>query len=674
MMASSSGTYKEGVNKQAHNSVSSSYNGSSVHGEWGVPTFQHQQTISMDWTPEEQALLEEGLSKGDLYVALCVVLSVVWDLLLGCVSKLPIEIRRFDVLMQVLIHGFTVDVSFYATESNIIRYAKIAVQLKNKTVRDVALRCRWMTKKEISKRRKDDFNARKSKDRKEKYIDTTAKPSRLSIQSGPSQPSGMISNCNEENISYNDVTGATRQLLQHNVWTFKQISANLSTHQLERHGASDEENASAPEAERRASKLHPSLDKLPYPTMIEPLIIEKLQIVHGLTLLMLVMTKKMDGSTCFLLSCLTVEVEEMGTFRGTRMAKHVILGMLALSFTGVSSSESGSTAFTGIPGYAVALIWLLCGIGYGILLLVRTDCFRTSRKRKNKSSCYEQYHLQPIILASFCTLLAVTASGLALGGNSKSHSRAEKVVEILLDTADGIRNDNSDDNAYTTCRNLSLSTWSFKLSEALSSINSSLLDVNFLLLVAFWDKLLPTNVNENISISYGGIIQICNPFSPTPAHDYQPWNCPNTSVRIGDIPKVIEQIACPDTQTTCNGGILVPADYYNSIGAYCTSIQILLDQFPSIEGLVECRPIKDALSEILNKHCKPLRRYIRLLWSALLFLSVVLVILVPIWTIKEHHDQTHHSSGGSINPHNGGTIESGATNHTGDDSEDGPEQ
>ncbi|XP_042028274.1 uncharacterized protein LOC121775282 [Salvia splendens] len=183
MMASSSGTYKEGVNKQAHNSVSSSYNGSSVHGEWGVPTFQHQQTISMDWTPEEQALLEEGLSN-------------------------------------------------YATESNIIRYAKIAVQLKNKTVRDVALRCRWMTKKEISKRRKDDFNARKSKDRKEKYIDTTAKPSRLSIQSGPSQPSGMISNCNEDSISYNDVTGATRQLLQHNVWTFKQISANISTHQI----------------------------------------------------------------------------------------------------------------------------------------------------------------------------------------------------------------------------------------------------------------------------------------------------------------------------------------------------------------------------------------------------------------------------------------------------------
>ncbi|KAI3470165.1 hypothetical protein Pfo_026828 [Paulownia fortunei] len=180
-MASSSGTYKEGSNKQGHGSAS--YNGNSVHGEWGVPTFQHQQTISMDWTPEEQAILEEGLSK-------------------------------------------------YASESNIIRYAKIAVQLKNKTVRDVALRCRWMTKKEISKRRKEDFNARKSKDRKEKVIDSLAKPSRLAIQSGLSHAQGMVSNCNDDSISYNDIGGATRQLLQQNAWAFKQISANLATHQI----------------------------------------------------------------------------------------------------------------------------------------------------------------------------------------------------------------------------------------------------------------------------------------------------------------------------------------------------------------------------------------------------------------------------------------------------------
>ncbi|KAL0413769.1 UNVERIFIED_CONTAM: hypothetical protein Sradi_1578600 [Sesamum radiatum] len=91
----------------------------------------------------------------------------------------------------------------YASESNIIRYAKIAVQLKNKTVRDVALRCRWMTKKEISKRRKEDFSARKCKDRKEKVVDSLAKPSRLSIQSGYTHAPGVVSNCNDDTISYN---------------------------------------------------------------------------------------------------------------------------------------------------------------------------------------------------------------------------------------------------------------------------------------------------------------------------------------------------------------------------------------------------------------------------------------------------------------------------------------
>ncbi|XP_073148585.1 uncharacterized protein [Henckelia pumila] len=180
-MAGSSGAFKEGA-QQGHSSVSP-YNGSSVSGEWGVPTFQHQQTISMEWTPEEQTMLEEGLAK-------------------------------------------------YASESNIIRYAKIAVQLNNKTVRDVALRCRWMTKKEITKRKKDDFNARKSKERKEKVVDSSTKPSRFAIQSGFSHASGMASDSYDDGISYNDVTGDTRRLIQQNCWAFKQISSNLTAHQI----------------------------------------------------------------------------------------------------------------------------------------------------------------------------------------------------------------------------------------------------------------------------------------------------------------------------------------------------------------------------------------------------------------------------------------------------------
>ncbi|KAG8369462.1 hypothetical protein BUALT_Bualt14G0016200 [Buddleja alternifolia] len=213
-MASSSGAFKEGNNNnnnQVHagscsSTSSSSYNNNninininggcnstnSVHGrvnggssdQWGVPSFQHQpQSISMDWTPDEQAQLEQGLAQ-------------------------------------------------YASESNIIRYAKIAVQLKNKTVRDVALRCRWMTKKEISKRRKEDFNSRKCKDRKDKVTDSLAKLSRLAIQSGLPHGPVMVPNSNDDIISYNDIGGITRQLLQQNAWAFKQISANLATHQI----------------------------------------------------------------------------------------------------------------------------------------------------------------------------------------------------------------------------------------------------------------------------------------------------------------------------------------------------------------------------------------------------------------------------------------------------------
>uniref|UniRef100_A0A453CB16 Uncharacterized protein n=2 Tax=Aegilops tauschii TaxID=37682 RepID=A0A453CB16_AEGTS len=55
----------------------------------------------------------------------------------------------------------------YASDAPVIRYAKIAMKLPEKTVRDVALRCRWMSKKESGKRKKEDHSSsKKSKDKK----------------------------------------------------------------------------------------------------------------------------------------------------------------------------------------------------------------------------------------------------------------------------------------------------------------------------------------------------------------------------------------------------------------------------------------------------------------------------------------------------------------------------
>ncbi|KAL3507060.1 hypothetical protein ACH5RR_032442 [Cinchona calisaya] len=140
--------------------LESSYNTSSTATTRFQPNLHG---ISMDWTPEEQAILDEGLKK-------------------------------------------------HATESNIARYAKIALLLKNKAVRDVALRYKWMMKRDFSRRRKDDLSLRKSKERVEKVTGPSAMSSRAVMQPA--------------------INGVTRELLRQNTRAFEQISANLATYQI----------------------------------------------------------------------------------------------------------------------------------------------------------------------------------------------------------------------------------------------------------------------------------------------------------------------------------------------------------------------------------------------------------------------------------------------------------
>lgn len=148
-------------------------NGNFGQGSSGS-ALKHNPGISTDWTAEEQAILDEGLVK-------------------------------------------------YASESAVMRYAKIALLLQNKNVRDVALRCRWMTKKENSKRRKDDNFLRKSKDKKERCTDTSAKASPFMAQPGSSSfaSAGMPRELDA-------IGGTAGELLKQNEQALSQISANLS--------------------------------------------------------------------------------------------------------------------------------------------------------------------------------------------------------------------------------------------------------------------------------------------------------------------------------------------------------------------------------------------------------------------------------------------------------------
>ncbi|KAJ9178329.1 hypothetical protein P3X46_010220 [Hevea brasiliensis] len=186
-MANPSGTHHQDANH-----ASSSFRGANPnngHGNSGPESsgtgMKHNPGISTHWSQEELAILQDGLAK-------------------------------------------------YAAESSIIRYAKISTQLQNKTARDVALRCRWMTKKENSKRRKEDNLPRKSKDKKERVDDLSVKASH-SMGSPNILPyaTPMIPMDYDDGISYKALSGVTEELLEQNTKALNQISANLSTMQLQ---------------------------------------------------------------------------------------------------------------------------------------------------------------------------------------------------------------------------------------------------------------------------------------------------------------------------------------------------------------------------------------------------------------------------------------------------------
>ncbi|CAA0842420.1 Protein of unknown function (DUF3755 [Striga hermonthica] len=139
---------------------------------------RHNPGLSLDWTHEEQSTLEDLLAK-------------------------------------------------YASESTVVRYAKIAQALSDKTVRDVALRCRWMSKKENGKRRKDENSSRKNKDKKEKVTDP--KSSQVANRSnGHPYAQSMMSADSDDGISFKAIGGAAGQLLEQNAQALDQISANFS--------------------------------------------------------------------------------------------------------------------------------------------------------------------------------------------------------------------------------------------------------------------------------------------------------------------------------------------------------------------------------------------------------------------------------------------------------------
>ncbi|XP_062181007.1 uncharacterized protein LOC133885325 isoform X2 [Phragmites australis] len=148
-----------------------------------VAALRHDPGLAVRWSPEEQILLDNGLAR-------------------------------------------------YAGDAAIVRYAKIAMSLPDKTVRDVALRCRWMAKKESSKKKEE--LSKKSKEKKERVGDSSSKgPVQLVARPNAPPYTLPVLPMDDDDVSYKAIGGPTGQLLEHNAQILNQIYTNISNMQVQ---------------------------------------------------------------------------------------------------------------------------------------------------------------------------------------------------------------------------------------------------------------------------------------------------------------------------------------------------------------------------------------------------------------------------------------------------------
>ncbi|QCE09102.1 uncharacterized protein LOC114183598 [Vigna unguiculata] len=430
-----------------------------------------------------------------------------------------------------------------------------------------------------------------------------------------------------------------------------------------------------------------------------------------------------------------------------------------------------SVIFTGVYGYAIGVLCILCGIVYGIFSVITLVCQRNDRRRVKKVFPCNYKSCDPSIpLAILLTTFAIAATGLVLAGSARFHSEAKNAVNIIIKTAneasETIQNttgalkdmeSNFMEANVTAETSVDIDSTTEKLDDASANIEKQarknrrlinkglklvfvtttvIISINlvavialsvsgvlrlrralYMLVILCWlmtvicwllfgvyfflekfsgdactalnnfqenpynnslSSLLPCDellsaksvlsdvsagiydlvnkVNANISAMQAtsdmNLAHVCNPFSAPPNYLYQPENCPANTIRIGDIPKALKPFTCPDAiDGSCDSLYYISGREYTRVEAYTNSIQDVLNVYPSVEHLLECKLVKEAFSEVLFNHCKPLKKFAEMVWLGMLFLAVFMVLLILLWTIKTRHEHRYNLSDGSVEPH-----------------------
>lgn len=149
-----------------------------------VPGLKHDAELAVEWTEEEQYKLEEGLVK-------------------------------------------------FKDEPSIMKYIKIAASLRDKTVRDVALRCKWMARKR--RKQEESHLGKKGNYRKDKLVESSSKINLPSTSIPNTAAFSHPTNQMDQNqrVKCEVLSSKAKNLLEQNLQAFNQINNNLSSLNLQ---------------------------------------------------------------------------------------------------------------------------------------------------------------------------------------------------------------------------------------------------------------------------------------------------------------------------------------------------------------------------------------------------------------------------------------------------------
>ncbi|CAM8950677.1 unnamed protein product [Rhodiola kirilowii] len=207
-----------------------SFDSSAVNNSWDMISMGNQYGMSglssmiMPRSSNSAALSDSGISQGRTSSG-----SFVSDGTLGLKHDTGLAVE-WSVEEQ-----YTLEISLDKNKSDpsIMKYIRIASNLPEKTVRDVALRCRWTARKR--RKQEEHYSGKKVTSRKDKSVEscpklslTSAQPFNIRTHSPPMQQIG------QSGLDQSDASNDTvKQFLQQNFDTFDQISVNMSTYKFQ---------------------------------------------------------------------------------------------------------------------------------------------------------------------------------------------------------------------------------------------------------------------------------------------------------------------------------------------------------------------------------------------------------------------------------------------------------